>query len=111
MNMKQFWSWITFFIFLLFYTPIYAQIPVFATGEPFTFSDGSALLPEGGNVIAVPCIVDWDGDGVRDLLGGYFWGGLTYQFLNVGTNSQPSFIKGDETILQADGSNISVAYG
>ena len=58
---------------------------------------------------SVPCVVDWDGDGKKDLLVGCFYFGNIYLYLNSGTNSSPVFITG--TKLKADGVDISVAYG
>lgn len=90
----------------------YSQtVPVFLPGEILEFSDGTALMPTGGNIISVPCVVDWNGDSKKDILGGYFYNGWVYQYINVGTNSQPVFIHGNETLLQANGNVISVAYG
>jgi hypothetical protein len=67
-------------------------------------------MPTGTQYYSVPCVVDWDGDGNKDLLSGYFYNGWIYQYTNVGSNSQPSFIHGNETLLQADGTVISVYY-
>ena len=68
-------------------------------------------MPTGYQYFSVPCVVDWDGDGIQDLLGGYFYNGWVYFYKNVGSNSQPSFIQGNEILLQADGITISVGYG
>ena len=97
---------------ILFISPASSQtVPVFEPGEMLKFSDGTNLIPTGTQYYSVPCVVDWDGDGKKDLLGGYFYSGWVYQYTNVGSNSQPSFIHGNETLLQADGTTISVAYG
>lgn len=97
---------------ILFIGPANSQtVPVFEPGEMLKFSNGTNLIPTGNQYYSVPCVVDWDGDGIQDLLGGYFYNGWVYFYKNVGTNSQPSFIQGNETLLQADGTTISVAYG
>ncbi len=84
-------------------------VPAFHAGELLTFSDGTVLKPQGDMIwYAVPCVVDWNGDGKRDLLAGYFENGNVYQFINTGSNIQPAFDKGDEEKLQADGTPISV---
>ena len=89
----------------------YAEVPRFSAGQSLTFSDGTELMPASPNGIAVPCMVDWNGDGSRDLLVGYFGGGPVYLFPNASSNGQPIFNRGDEVRLQADGEFISVAYG
>ena len=43
---------------------------------------------------AAPCVVDWDGDGVKDLLVGQFGGGLLWIFRNEGTNGAPKLAAG-----------------
>jgi hypothetical protein len=58
---------------------------------------------------SVPCVVDWDGDGKKDLLVGCFYNGNVYFYPNSGTNNSPVFTTG--TKLKADGQEISVAYG
>ena len=91
--------------------PAYPQIPTFSAGRVLTFSNGSELQLMQADFIAVPCVADWNGDGNRDLVVGYFTGGPVYVYTNVGSNSQPVFIQGNEEKLQADGSDIRVAYG
>jgi hypothetical protein len=92
--------------------PAFSQtVPVFEQGEILKFSNGTNLMPTGNQYFSVPCVVDWDGDGIQDLLGGYFYNGWVYFYKNVGSNSQPSFVQGNEILLQADGSTISVGYG
>ncbi len=57
----------------------------------------------------VPCIVDWDEDGKKDLLVGCFYNGYIYYYRNIGENDEPVFNSGD--LLQEDGSVLTVAYG
>ena len=40
---------------------------------------------------AAPYVVDWDGDGVRDLLVGQFGEGKLRIYRNVGTNEDPRY--------------------
>ena len=43
---------------------------------------------------AAPWVTDWNGDGVRDLLVGQFGKGQLWIFRNKGTDTAPSFAKG-----------------
>jgi hypothetical protein len=43
---------------------------------------------------AAPYVVDFDGDGVRDLLVGQFGEGILWIYRNVGTNQQPKLAAG-----------------
>ncbi len=58
---------------------------------------------------AVPCVVDWNTDGNKDLLVGCFYYGNVYLYLNSGTNATPSFTTGNK--LKANNLDISVTYG
>jgi hypothetical protein len=58
---------------------------------------------------SVPWVVDWNGDGKKDLLVGCFYNGNVYFFKNSGTDASPVFTTG--TKLKADGQEISVAFG
>ena len=83
-----------------------ARVPVF---EPdFTATWDGGIIHTDNNGVA-PCAVDWDGDGVNDLLVGTFYYGNIFFYPNYGTNADPVF--GDRSMLQADGSDISMSYG
>ena len=43
---------------------------------------------------AAPCVVDFDGDGVNDLLVGQFGGGVLWIYRNEGTNARPKLAAG-----------------
>ncbi len=61
---------------------------------------------------AIPCVADWNGDGLPDLLLGYRAADKVAVFYNVGTRTQPVFAS--STNLQAAGVDIcwpSVACG
>ena len=58
---------------------------------------------------AAPYFVDFDGDGVKDLLVGQFGSGKLRIYKNVGSNSQPKFDK--FTFFQADGADATVPSG
>lgn len=69
--------------------------PIFR--EPFELNGGS--LDVGS--VSSPDVVDWDGDGKKDLVIGT-WGGEIYVFINKGTNHEPQFEnEGDKLPLQA----------
>ena len=56
---------------------------------------------------ASPTVVDWNGDGDKDLLVGETYGKV-YYYENTGTDSSPSFTSGQP--LKAGGSTLSVGY-
>jgi hypothetical protein len=56
-----------------------------------------------------PCVVDWDGDGLKDLITGQFYYGNLRFYKNEGTNEAPVF--NTFSYLQADGVTITMAYG
>jgi hypothetical protein len=43
---------------------------------------------------AAPCVADFDGDGVQDLLVGQFGNGILWMFHNEGTNAEPKLAAG-----------------
>ncbi|MEN6425229.1 MAG: VCBS repeat-containing protein [Phycisphaerales bacterium] len=43
---------------------------------------------------AAPCVCDFDGDGVQDLLVGQFGDGLLWIYRNEGTNAEPKLAAG-----------------
>lgn len=68
---------------------------------PTLITGNSGPLTSQGFGLAAPAFWDWDGDGLRDLLIGEFGSGMEYGrymgnfvrvFLNVGVETQPSFI-------------------
>ena len=58
---------------------------------------------------AAPLVVDWNGDGKRDLLVGQFGQGILWIFLNQGTDAAPALAAG--TKFQADGKDGTVPTG
>jgi len=65
-------------------------------------------LKAGGKDIKVrspsaPCLIDWNGDGKRDLLVGN-GGGYLHLFLNQGSNENPSFVP--DVMVRAAGKNV-----
>jgi hypothetical protein len=70
-------------------------------------ADGKPIDTETGH--AVPLMIDFDGDGVRDLLVGQFSGGKLRIYRNVGSNTQPKF--GAFAWFNAGGKEASVPFG
>jgi len=90
-----------------FFLSIYGQ-------QDLTFNPGTRIQANSNDMIvdtyaSVPCVVDWNGDGAKDLLVGCFFDGNVHLFLNSGSNNAPVFTS--STMLQAGGSVISVSYG
>ncbi|MFO7627421.1 MAG: hypothetical protein R6V62_09205 [Candidatus Fermentibacteraceae bacterium] len=56
-----------------------------------------------------PCVVDWDGDGLKDLVLGQFASGNIRFYKNEGTNANPVF--NTFSMIYADGSPITLPYG
>lgn len=74
---------------------------------PFQLTCGGLIIDVGW--YGAPCVVDWDGDGVKDLILGQFSSGNIRFYKNEGTNENPVF--NSYSLLYADGSPISVPSG
>ncbi len=61
-----------------------APVRLEAAGKPIDTAVGHAA----------PLVVDFDGDGVNDLLVGQFGDGILWVYKNVGTNKQPKYAAG-----------------
>ena len=72
---------------------------VYANGIPIQVTTGHAD----------PCVKDWDGDGVQDLLLGQYGGGNIRFYANQDSNDSPVFTTFE--YLEADGTPISVPSG
>lgn len=83
----------------------FAVIPNFQ--EPFVIQANGDTLEVA--LISDPFMVDWDGDGLNDLIIGQFISGKVLFYPNSGSNNDPVFTTG--TFLQADGSDITCTYG
>lgn len=57
----------------------------------------------------VPCVADWDGDGLKDLVLGVFAYGNIRFYGNENTNDSPVF--NAWVNLEADGIDIALPYG
>src|SRR5262245_45395050 len=77
---------------------------LFAVGPPVADARGEFLPPvrleAAGKPIdtdvghAAPCVADFDGDGVKDLLVGQFGDGILWFYKNVGTDKNPKYAAG-----------------
>ncbi|MBD3370645.1 hypothetical protein GF402_09810 [Candidatus Fermentibacteria bacterium] len=56
-----------------------------------------------------PCLADWDGDGLEDLITGQFDQGRIRLYPNEGTNPEPVYNRYE--YLEADGKPIKLPYG
>jgi hypothetical protein len=70
-------------------------------------ADGAPIDVEVGH--AAPYFVDFDDDGVKDLLVGQFGGGKLRIYKNSGSNSEPKF--DTFTFFQAGGTDATVPSG
>jgi len=84
-----------------------------AAAEVPDFDTEYMLQCNGVNIdvgwFAAPCVVDWDLDGLNDLVLGQFTTGKIRFYKNVGTNDAPVF--NAFSFIQADGVDISVPSG
>jgi hypothetical protein len=83
-----------------------AMVPVFEPDYTTTWDGGTIHTDNNG---IAPNVVDWDGDGVEDLLVGVFYDGNIYFYKNYGTNANREFR--DRVMLKADGEFISLTSG
>lgn len=60
-------------------------------------------------LVSNPCLADWDGDGLNDLLVGQFIEGRLRFYRNTGTNSDPAF--SGYSYVRADQTVITTTYG
>jgi hypothetical protein len=89
-------------IFLLLNTNTDAD-PVFQTSS--LLQNGAGILDIGGRTS--PDVVDWDGDGNKDIVAGETNGNVFF-IRNVGTNAAPAF--NGFTMLEAGGQVINLGY-
>lgn len=93
------------FLTLLFAMLLYSAIPSFR--EPIIVQADGEDLSIG--VIADPFMIDWDNDGLKDLIVGQFFPPKISFFKNIGSSENPEFTFSG--FLSADGEEIELTYG
>lgn len=82
-------------------------------GEAPELEQGVFIMDKGSPLevqyCSVPCVVDWNNDGAKDLLVGQFTSGYIWLYLNQGTNLNPLFSGG--SLVESNGSPITGSYG
>jgi len=96
---------LSLFLFCLAGSPLQAQDPVFKEGTYVL--DGAIPLEVDRH--SNPFVVDWNNDGLKDLLIGQFTYGYIWLYLNQGTDLNPVFSGG--SMIQSSGSPITTSYG
>ncbi len=103
--MKVFYS---VFIALLCVSSSFASAPSFTS--PQDINCDNVIIDVG--TCASPCIADWDGDGLDDLIIGQ-WGdegdGRVRFYPNTNTNDSPIYTYFN--YIQSDGEDINLSYG
>jgi len=84
----------------------YGNLVEFTANGPITDSQGK---PVDVGTYAAPLMVDWNGDGLDDLLAGQFEEGRIRFYPNTGTVGMPVF--SDFQFLRDGGGILSVPYG
>ena len=88
-------------------------IPVLVLAGVPSFREPVKIQADGVDIdvglISEPFMVDWDSDGLTDLLVGQFSPGKVSFYKNIGSNQVPVFTFSN--YLQADGSDIAVSAG
>lgn len=91
---------------LCFTTLVVGEIPTYNNSIVLKFN-GEPMNTEYGH--NSPCVVDWNGDGKKDLLVGEFHSQKLKYYENIGENENPKF--GEGVYMQADGEDITVKAG
>jgi hypothetical protein len=99
--------------YVITFTFLFSLCCLCTAGEP-VLQEGVKLQAAGKDINGqvghlVPTVVDWNGDGKKDLIVGQFGGGSIGLYLNKGTDAAP--VLDAVTYLKADGKPISLSAG
>ncbi len=87
---------------LILFGLAFAELPKF---------EDAGLINAGGSpidhIFPSPCVYDWDGDSIKDLIVGQFTSGKVNLYLNSGTNSEPELEA--SSFLKAGGVDITLS--
>ena len=78
--------------------------PLFPYSKMILDAEG---LPVDAGVGLAPLVVDWDGDGLKDLLAGTHWSRIAF-FKNLGTSERPSLSY--QGLIQSDGGILELPF-
>jgi hypothetical protein len=95
---------------------VFCAVPVCRAASPellpgFKVQAAEAEIDDHNLGHFVPAVVDWNGDGKKDMIVGSFTGdpGNVRLFINIGTDAEPKF--GKATFLEASGQPIKLTGG
>lgn len=103
--MKTTLTVLTFLLCCIWVSPADAQDPEFKAGVYIYNGTFPLEVDRHSN----PFVVDWNNDGLKDLLVGQFTYGYIWLYLNQGTDLNPVFNGG--TMIQSGGAPITTTYG
>lgn len=95
------------------YAIVLAAAAALAAAAPPVYGAPSMLVADSVTIdvgyYGAPCVTDWNGDGLKDLVLGQFDQGKIRIYLNSGTNSSPVFTT--FSYMQSGGVDITLPYG
>ena len=104
------WTW---YFRVTMLSPLLADQVASVGAEPIQLQPAAYVLTNGSPLDAgdhtIPCVADWNGDGLPDLLLGYQTASKVAVYLNSGSTTQPAFTTFAD--VQAGGTNIYLPSG